>query len=115
MKPSFCCVTIRAVKGLNDNYVSLQGREIGECIYCGKRDVALGTEHAVPYGLNGPWTLLHASCAVCAGITSRFEHGVMRHLWPDVRNALAMQSRRKDKRSTTLPIVVERDGVRKTI
>jgi hypothetical protein len=98
-----------------DNYVSLQGREIGECIYCGKSDVPLRTEHAVPYGLNGPWTLLRASCDVCAKITSRFEHGAMRQLWPDVRNALAMQSRRRDKRSATLPLVTQRDGIRETI
>jgi hypothetical protein len=105
----------RAVQGLVDNYVSLQGREIGECIYCGERDAPLGTEHAVPYGLNGPWTLLRASCDVCAKITSHFEHDAMRRLWPDVRNVLAMQSRRRDKRSTTLPVVVQRDGVRETI
>lgn len=103
------------MQGLVDNYVSLQGREIGECIYCGERDAPLGTEHTVPYGLNGSWTLRRASCAVCAKITSRFEHGAMRHLWPDVRNALAMQSRRRDKRSATLPVVVRRDGVQETI
>jgi hypothetical protein len=72
---------------------------IGVCIYCGECDATLGTEHAVPYGLNGPWTLHRASCESCAKITSHFEHDVMRSLWPDVRNALAMQSRRKDKRS----------------
>src|SRR5664280_2922450 len=93
----------QAVQGLVDNYVSLQGREVGECIYCGERDAPLSTEHAVPYGLNGPWTLLRASCAVCAKITSRFEHDAMRSLCPDVRNALAMQSRRRDKRAATLP------------
>jgi len=104
------------VKGLVDNYVSLQGREIGECIYCGERAAPLGTEHAVPYGLNGPWTLLHASCEECAKITSSFERDAMRCLWPDVRNALAMQSRRRDKRrATTLPAVVVRDGVRETV
>lgn len=64
------------MQGVVDHYVSLQGRETGECIYCGKRDAPLGTEHAVPYGLNGPWTLLRASCDACAKITSRFEHDV---------------------------------------
>lgn len=39
----------------------------------------------------------------------------MRCLWPDVRNVLAMQSRRRDKRPRTLPVVVQRDGVRETI
>lgn len=104
------------MRGVVDNYVSLQGREIGECIYCGERDAPLGTEHAVPYGLNGPWTLHRASCEVCAKITSRFERDAMRCLWPDVRNALAMQSRRRDKRrSTTLPAVAVRNGVRETV
>src|SRR5262245_47891470 len=101
--------------GLVDNYVSLQGREIGECIYCGERDAPLSTEHAVPYGLNGPWTLLKASCAACAKITTRFEHEVMRRLWPDLRNVLAMQSRRRDKRSATCPLVVRRDGQQEII
>ena len=103
------------MQGLIDNHVSLNGREIGECIYCGARDGQLGTEHAVPYGLNGPWTLLRASCAACAKITTRFEHDVMRRLWPDVRNVLAMQSRRRDKRSATLPLVLHRDGIREVV
>jgi hypothetical protein len=95
--------------------VPLNAREIGECIYCGTRDAPLGTEHAVPYGLNGPWTLLKASCDACAKITHRFERDTMRFLWPDIRNVLAMQSRRRDKRSPTLPLVVQRDGVKEII
>ncbi len=95
--------------------VPLNSREIGECIYCGRRDAPLGKEHAVPYGLNGPWTLLKASCDACAKITHRFERDTMRSLWPDIRNVLAMQSRRRDKRSLTLPLVVQRDGVREVI
>ena len=90
-------------------------REIGECIYCGARDGHLGKEHAVPYGLNGPWTLLKASCETCAKVTHRFERDTMRSLWPDIRNALAMQSRRPEKRSPTLPLVVQRDGVQEVI
>ncbi|HEY4361746.1 MAG TPA: hypothetical protein VGN17_12280 [Bryobacteraceae bacterium] len=39
----------------------------------------------------------------------------MRSLWPDVRTALAMQSRRKDIRAATLPLVVQRNGMRETI
>lgn len=39
----------------------------------------------------------------------------MRSLWPNVRNALAMQSRRPEKRSQTLPLVVQQNGVRETI
>lgn len=103
------------MEGLVDNYVSMDGRDIGECIYCGKRDRPLFTEHAVPYGLNGPWTLRRASCETCARITTRFERDVMRHLWPDVRNVLAMQSRRRDKRSATLPLVLRHDGIEEIV
>ena len=103
------------VEGLIDNNVSLNGRYVGECIYCGERNATLGNEHAVPYGLNGPWTLLRASCDTCSKITTRFEHDVMKRLWPDVRNVLAMQSRRRDKRPTTLPLIVLRNGAKEVV
>lgn len=93
----------------------LNAREIGECLYCGARDVPLSKEHTVAFGLNGSWTLLKASCDGCAKITHRFERDTMRSLWPDVRNALSMQSRRRDKRSPTLPLIVQRDGVTETV
>jgi hypothetical protein len=93
----------------------LDARKIGECIYCGARDGRLSNEHAVPYGLNGPWTLLEASCDTCATITHRFERDAMRSLWPHVRNVLAMQSRRRHKRSLTLPLLVQRGGVMEVI
>jgi hypothetical protein len=89
--------------------------EIGECIYCGERNGPLTTEHAVPYGLNGSWTLLEASCDTCAKITHRFERDTMRCLWPEIRIALAMQSRRRSKRPDTLPLVVQRNGISETI
>lgn len=95
--------------------ISPNGREIGECIYCGARDGTLSTEHAVPYGLNGPWTLLRASCEACAKITHQFERDVMRCLWPEIRNVLAMQSRRRDRRSANLPLVVHKEGVREIV
>jgi hypothetical protein len=92
--------------------VPVNARKIGECIYCGVRDVPLGKEHAVPYGLNGPWTLLEASCEACAKITHRFERDTMKSLWPEIRIALALQSRRRGKRPTTLPLVVQRGGTK---
>jgi hypothetical protein len=69
----------------------------------------------VPYGINGPWTLLRASCDACAKLTHRFERDTLRSLWPAVRNALAMQTRRPEERSNTLPLVVTRGGARETI
>jgi len=95
--------------------VSANAREVGQCIYCGTRDLPLSTEHAVPYGLNGPWTLLKASCEVCAEITQKFERETMRSLWGNARNALAMQSRHSKKRSKTLPLLVQQNGIRETI
>jgi hypothetical protein len=64
------------MQGLVDNYLSPNSPDIGECIYCGERDAPLSTEHAVPYALNGPWTLLRASCKRCADITTGFERDV---------------------------------------
>jgi hypothetical protein len=90
-------------------------RDVGECIYCGARDVPLRREHAVPYGINGPWTLLRASCDNCAQITHKFERDALRSLWPAVRNVLGMQTRRPRERSSTLPLVVSREGTRETV
>ena len=39
----------------------------------------------------------------------------MRSLWPFVRNAFQMQSRRRKGRSQTLPLVTERNGTREVI
>ena len=99
----------------NNIPVSKNGREIGQCIYCGAQDVRLSTEHTIPYAINGPWTLLKASCDVCAKVTQAFERDTIRSLWGSVRNALAMQSRHSKQRSPTLPLVVQRNGLKETI
>ena len=75
----------------------------------------LNREHAVPYGLNGPWTLLRASCDDCARITHKFERDTLRSLWPTIRNALRMQTRRPMERTAILPLVVVRASGRQTI
>lgn len=89
-------------------------RDVGECIYCGSQD-SLSKEHAVPYGLNGPWTLLRASCPRCASITHRFERDTLRGLLPAIRTVLAMQTRRRGERSASLPLVLESGGTSSTI
>src|SRR4051812_12604370 len=94
--------------------VPKDGRDIGACIYCGSVDGPLQREHAVPFGLNGTWTLLRASCAACADITHRFERDTMKGLWPALRSALALQSRKKSH-PATLPLVIEKDGAFQTI
>ena len=90
-------------------------RDIGECIYCGSSGSLLRKEHAVPYGLNGPWTLLRASCDSCADITHRFERDTLRGLLPAIRAILAMQTRRPRERPNTFPLVLESAGLRRTI
>ena len=95
--------------------VPLNAPDIGECIYCGETDEPLGTEHAVPYGLNGEWTLLRASCPKCAAITSAFERQALRGLLSALRNVLGMRTRRKKSRSKTLSIVVERGAEQQTL
>ena len=88
---------------------------IGACIYCGAFGDDLGKEHAIPFGLNGPWTLLRASCSRCADITHRFERDTLRSLLLPVRTVLAMQTRRRKLRPKTLALVLESNGVQRTI
>lgn len=90
-------------------------RDVGQCIYCDAIDVPLSTEHAVPYGINGPWTLLRASCQRCADITHQFERDSLRELFKTVRIVLKMQTRRPKKRPSTLPLVLESRGVQRTV
>jgi len=89
--------------------------DIGECIYCGSRDEPLDREHAIPYGLNGEWTLLRASCHDCAAITTRFERDTLRCLLPAVRTVLGLRTRRRQRRSKLLPLVLESRGIQKTV
>ena len=95
--------------------VPKNAQDIGECIYCGSCDGPLGKEHAVPFGLNGPWTLLRASCPVCANITHRFERDTLRGLFPAIRAVLAMQTRRPRERPRMLPLVLESNGTQQTV
>lgn len=95
--------------------VPFQGPDVGECIYCGATSTELGREHAVPYGLNGPWILLRASCTRCAGITHRFERDTLRGLHATIRAALAMQSRRPNRWQGMMPVVLESGGVQRTV
>lgn len=88
--------------------------DIGECIYCGTTS-SLSKEHAIPYGLNGPWTLLRASCTRCSDITHRFERDTLRSLLSPVRTILAMQTRRPSLRPKTFAMVLESNGVQRTI
>lgn len=83
--------------------------------YCDARDAPLSTEHAVPYGINGPWTLLRASCQKCADITHQFERDSLRGLFNAVRIVFKMQTRHPKERSSTLPLVLEYRGAQRIV
>jgi len=89
--------------------------KIGKCIYCGKIDKSLRKEHIVPYGLNGPWELLEASCDKCAKITSLFEKDVLKKSLIVPRVALNLPTRRKKQRPKKFNFTVERNGKKEVI
>lgn len=88
---------------------------VGKCIYCGKKDSPLRTEHIIPYGLNGPWKLLKSTCDDCAAITSAFEMSVLRDSLIILRSALNLPTRRKKKRPLTFPLTITKECQQETI
>ena len=84
--------------------------KIGKCIYCGETEKPLQTEHIIPYGLNGPWELLEASCDKCAAITSAFESTVLKKSLIVPRVALDFPTRRKDQRPKKFNFAITRNG-----
>jgi hypothetical protein len=96
-------------------YPKQNSRMIGECIYCGSTESPLNKEHIIPKGLNGNYTLLKASCSDCAAVTSKFEGDVLKCLWSIPRNVLNMRTGKPKNRSTTVPLVIEKNGVQSII
>jgi hypothetical protein len=87
----------------------------GKCIYCGRESEPLRTEHIVPYGLNGPWELLKATCDDCAAITSAVEKSVLKDSLIVLRSALKLPTRRKKHRPISFPLTITRDGKEQTV
>jgi len=83
---------------------------VGSCIYCGKSDGALSSEHIVPLSLGGETELVAASCVGCAEITGRIEGNVTRLTLGDMRLRMAFPSRRKSKRPSTLCALADYGG-----
>jgi hypothetical protein len=82
----------------------------GRCIYCGSTKSPLTSEHIVPAGLNGAWTILDASCSACATITSQFEGEVLRDCLQAQRAALGLRSRRKKNVPSEFPVAVSSES-----
>ena len=89
-------------------------RHIGKCVYCGSTD-NLTDEHIVPYGLQGIWQLLKASCVVCNDITSAFEGTVLREYFKLIRAALNLPTRRPHNRPKEFSFEVDREGRKENI
>lgn len=83
---------------------------IGKCIYCGTAQAPLSTEHLVPYGLDGPWELLQASCAECSVITGKFEQEILRNALLPARARLGLRTRRRKERPEKFPLLVVAGG-----
>src|SRR5437660_6760894 len=92
-----------------------QTTEIGKCIYCGTTEGALSEEHVTPFGLSGLLVLLHASCERCRDITSALETTILRDQMSAARSALRTKTRHPKERAKPQPMLIEKDGERKTI
>jgi hypothetical protein len=73
--------------------------DVGRCIYCvqSTRNERLTSEHLIPFGLNGPWELLRASCQKHSNVTSAFETRLLRGALLPARAKLRMRSRHRKK------------------
>ncbi len=87
--------------------------KVGKCIYCGAIDAPLQDEHPVPYGLNGPWELVDASCKKCANITSKFEQDILRKSLLVPRATFDFPSRHKKRRPNKYQMFVGSPGKEK--
>lgn len=88
---------------------------IGRCIYCFSDQGKLQDEHVIPYGLNGTWELVDASCGDCADITSKFERDVLRKAFLAPRAVLGFRSYRKSRMPTHLPLMLDRGNGSETL
>jgi hypothetical protein len=88
---------------------------VGQCIYCGKKDTKLSNEHIIPLGLNGFLLLKRASCAACASITSDFEREVLRKSLLESRIGLDLPTRNKTKRPKNIKLTVQKNGAERII
>jgi hypothetical protein len=85
---------------------------VGCCIYCGTILGKLSEEHVSPYGLNGCITLLDATCADCAKITSQIELHVLRHMWGAARTEMGYRTRNRKSIDELYPLTTIQDGVK---
>jgi len=86
---------------------------VGECIYCGEKDVKLTDEHVIAYALGGDRILQKASCETCQMLTSEVERAALHDMLIQVRAQLGLPSRNKSL-PDKIPLVVHYGDERKT-
>lgn len=90
--------------------------DIGECIYCHKKECKLTTEHVIPFALGGNLTLQNSCCENCREITSKCERNPLNENWAEARACLDYPSRRRDFNNEDFTLeVVLRNGDKKTL
>ena len=79
--------------------VPKNGRDVGECIYCGSVVSPLQREHAVPYRVERDVDFAEGKlCRMRGNGTHRFERDTLKGLWPALRcGSLSMQSRHRSR------------------
>ena len=74
-------------------------KHFGYCIYCGKSNVFLTDEHAIPDAISGQHILAKASCSKCQKVINRFEQRYLRNSLGLSRAYLKLKRSRKAKRA----------------
>lgn len=86
---------------------------IGQCIYCGKRNIPLTDEHVFPLSLGGNVILDRASCEDCRALTSKCERNITSNNWAEVRAITECKSRKRDWAKERFPLeVILKNGKR---
>lgn len=98
------------------NTISQKYFDIGECIYCHKKECKLTTEHVIPFALGGTLTLRNSCCENCRAITSKCERNPLNENWAEVRACLDYPSRKRNFENENFRLeVVLRNGDKKTL
>ncbi|PKL36345.1 hypothetical protein CVV38_00335 [Candidatus Peregrinibacteria bacterium HGW-Peregrinibacteria-1] len=98
------------------NTISQKYFDIGECIYCHKKECKLTTEHVIPFALDGTLTLRNSCCENCRAITSKCERNPLNENWAEVRACLDYPSRKRNFENEDFKLeVVLRNGNKETL
>lgn len=91
--------------------ISIKFKEVGQCIYCGRKNVLLSDEHIVGVAIGGNLLLPKASCKRCSKITGKLEGHCFRGTLRAFRVQNQLAGRRAKEMPQKLPLTIVRyDG-----